>query len=81
MTAILGLVKNNGDGDYEELKSMLGTYGVIFFINLLLEIMMGGGAAAMTGIILLDALIESAFITFVLYASNKGIKWRESREE
>ncbi len=79
--AILGMIKTNGNGDYEELKSLAGTYGIIFVVNLLFEVMVLGGIGALTAVIFGDAVLKSALTMFMIYAANKGIRWRETKGE
>ncbi len=78
--AILGLVKTDNNGDMEHLKSLLGTYGIIFVINLLYDIITLGGIGALSLLIMGDSLVRATFITLVIYAGNKGIQWKQTQE-
>lgn len=75
--AILGLVKTDDNGDMEHLKSLLGTYGIIFVINLLYDIITLGGIGGLSLLIMGDSLVRATFITLVIYAGNKGIQWKQ----
>ena len=75
--AILGLVKTDSNGDMEHLKSLLGTYGIIFVINLLYDIITLGGIGGLSLLIMGDSLVRATFITLVIYAGNKGIQWKQ----
>ena len=75
--AILGLVKTDDNGDMEHLQSLLGTYGIIFVINLLYDIITLGGIGGLSLLIMGDSLVRATFITLVIYAGNKGIQWKQ----
>lgn len=81
MATVLGMVKTNGNGEYEEAKSLAGTYGIIFAVNLLFEIMIGGGIGVCTYECFGNAIIQSLFTMLVIYASNKGINWKNHKEK
>lgn len=81
MATVLGMIKTNGNGEYEETKSLIGTYGVIFAVNLLFEIMIGGGIGICTCECFGNAILQSLFTTLVIYASNKGISWKNNNKE
>jgi len=79
MTVKLGVNGTDANGDYEEFKSLLATYGIIFLINILYEVIAFGGVANFNFVLFADGLIRALFITLVIYAGNKGIEWK-SRE-
>lgn len=77
---MLGLTVTDANGDWKKYLSVAATYFVVFIINLLYDVMTAGGLAACTWLSVGNSALKALLITFIMFAANYGIEWRQTVE-
>ena len=81
--ALLTTVIKDENGEQRIKWEIFATYGIIFLINLLYDIISAGGIGSVMSlgwIFLGDSTLKAFFITLVIFAGNAGIAWKQGQE-
>ena len=78
--ALLTVNVKDENGESRIKWEVFATYGIIFLINLLYDIISAGGITAcltLGWLFVADSALKAFFITMVIFASNAGIAWKQ----
>lgn len=77
---MFGLTITNSNGDWHKYASIIGTYILIFIINLAYDIVTSGGIASITWLTFGDSALRALLLALMLFAGEYGIRWKQGQE-